>query len=183
MCQEYSNYNKCLLWVLVLERCQFVLNILVFWCLKIKNLRDLNQENEEANLSDHQVVYIWGKTAYNEHALDAELSRRIKLVCMWFEKLRNDVFNTKYPWYLKTSVFNQCVPPIFAYATETWLLKESTMEKMKRTQVDLERLMVGVEKTWMTEKRGVVRRMSKNGPLSAYHDLVDWNSRNCPQSF
>ena len=75
----------------------------------------------------NEYVYLGQRISFDKDSQRAEISRRIQLGWTAFGKL-SDVFNSKFPQYLKTQVFDQCVLPTLTYALETWNLYEGIMK-------------------------------------------------------
>ena len=63
-------------------------------------------------------VYLGQRISFDKDSQKAKIFRRIQLEWRAFGKL-SDVFKSKFPQYLKTQVFNQCVLPTLTYASET----------------------------------------------------------------
>ena len=87
------------------------------------DVTDVALDNNSRIKVVNEYVYLGQRISFDKNSQRVEISRRIQLGWTAFGKLC-DVFNSKFPQYLKTQVFDQCVLPTLTYASETWSLNE-----------------------------------------------------------
>ena len=99
----------------------------------------------EGTVIEHveEYIYLGQKIRLGKDPLAREIERRIQLGWAAFGKLK-DVFNSRIPQSLKTSVYNQCVLPVMTYACETWTLTAGLVHRLKVAQRAMERSMLGI---------------------------------------
>ena len=125
------------------------------------DVTDVDLDNNSKIKVVNEYVYLGQRISFDKNSQRAEISRRIQLGWTAFGKL-SDVFNSKFPQYLKTQVFDQCVLPTLTYASETWSLNEGIMECLRIAQRKMERKMLGIRlqdrKTneWIRQKTKVI---------------------------
>lgn len=116
---------------------------------KTKVMGTTNKPEEQVRVGGQIVerveeyVYLGQIIRLGRDSYAREIERRVQLAWAAFGKLR-DVFASKIPQSLKTRVFNQCVLPVMTYACETWPLTVGMIHKLKVTQRNMERSMLGI---------------------------------------
>jgi hypothetical protein len=97
-----------------------------------------------------KYVYLGQTLQLGSNNFEDEINRRIQLGWAAFGKLRR-VFSSSIPQSLKTKVFNQCVLPVMTYGAETWTLTARLVHKFRVAQRAMERAMLGVSITKVTD--------------------------------
>ena len=92
-----------------------------------------------------EYIYLGQLVKLNKENQTVELKRRIRLAWVAFGKLSFILRNKKYPQYLKTRVYDQCVLPVLTYGSQVWTFTKANMDKIAKTQRSMERQMLGIK--------------------------------------
>ena len=99
------------------------------------DVTDVNLDNNSKIKVVNKYVYLGQRIFFDKDSQREEISRRIQLGWTTFGKL-SDVFNSKFPQYLKIRVLT--------YASETWSPNEGIMECLGIAQRKMERKMLEI---------------------------------------
>ncbi|VDO18177.1 unnamed protein product [Brugia timori] len=98
---------------------------------------------EEVARSD-EAIYL-GQIIAVSDSLEREVKRRKAKAWGSYWRLKN-VFKGKFSQDLKKKIFESCVLPVLTYGAQSWALTERQLLGLARTQIAMERSMIGVRK-------------------------------------
>lgn len=137
-----------------------------------------NQNNVTINGSPLETVkeyiYLGQVIKLGKENQTAEITRRSKLAWAGFGKLSWILKNQKFPQYLRSRIFNQCILPILTYGCQTWTFTKANIEKLSRTQRAMERIMLGV-KLKDKKRNSWIRMRTKVEDVTARAARLKWS--------
>lgn len=92
-----------------------------------------------------EYIYLGQLIKLNKENQTAEIKRRVRLAWAAFGKLSFVLKNKKYPQYLKTRIFNQCILPVLTYGSQVWTLTKANIDKIAKAQRSMERQMLHIK--------------------------------------
>ncbi|CAG9840644.1 unnamed protein product [Diabrotica balteata] len=105
-------------------------------------MEELDRESTKIGL---KMNYSKTKTMTNQPEELIITVAQTKIEQASFGKLSYILKNSKYPQYLKTRVFNQCILPVLTYGSQTWTFTKENMEKIAKTERSMERQMLNIK--------------------------------------
>lgn len=92
----------------------------------------------------NEVIYL-GQLLSFEDRRGKEISTRVKKGWRNFWNLK-DIYKAKVPINTKAKIWNMCTLPTLTYGAQTWALTKTETERLRTTQLAMERSMLGVKR-------------------------------------
>ena len=100
----------------------------------------LNLNGEIVPLSE-ETIYLGQIVSFHDR-LDKGISSRIAKAWRGFWSMKA-VYKAKLPTKLKATLLESCTYPILTYGSQTWATTNKQLDKLRRTQVTMERSITG----------------------------------------
>lgn len=108
--------------------------------------------------SSEEAIYLGQVIAFSD-SLERELKRRKAKAWNSYWSLR-DIFKGNFTQEMKRKIFESCVLPVLTYGAQTWAPTDRQLVGLARTQIGMERSMLGVKRKDRVRNLAV-RRKSK----------------------
>jgi hypothetical protein len=107
-------------------------------------------ETYSVTFGDEQIdgvshyVYLGRKMTTRRKGVMEEVKRRVQLGWYAFGKIKRYLKGTDILRENRARLFNQCIVPVLTYGSETWSLTKEALEKLRKTERRMERVVLGV---------------------------------------